>query len=128
LSLSANAQFADKYSKVRIKCDNFNELSETGVGILGGSIDKSGYFEGEIACSDTLKLSAHGFSYSVIIDDITEFYIQRNSENLVDNSKNIVYNCGQPKEYTTPVNYHSGSMGGYFTYDEAIVELDNMHT
>jgi hypothetical protein len=129
--LSANAQMDNNYSRVRIKCNNVNELSEIGIGILGGSINKSGFFVGEITSSDTSKLSTAGFLYTVIINDISAFYTQRNNNNnnnaQVD-QKNIVYNCGQHKEYITPVNFSLGSMGGFLTFDEAIEELDNMHT
>ena len=120
------AQQIEKYSKVRIKCNSVNELTSNSIEFIGGSIDKSGYFEGEINSDDISKLNSFGFEYTILIDDITTFYTQRNDSKTPLTTKNIVYNCGSPKEYSVPTHFKLGSMGGFLTFDEAIAELDSM--
>lgn len=120
------SQQVEKYSRVRIKCNNVSELVSRGIEIIGGSFSKSGYFEGEIKNENILSLSSAGFQYEVLIDDITTFYNQRNENKTGSSNKNIVYNCGFPKDYNTPSHFKLGSMGGFLTFDQMIAELDSM--
>ena len=125
--ISASAQQVEKYARVKVKCHNINELTTNGIQFLNGTFHKSGYFEGEINSLDISKLISSGFEYSVLIDDVTTFYTQRNKVNSTPNPKNIVYNCKQPKDYPVPAHFSLGSMGGFYTYDQTLQALDSMH-
>lgn len=125
--LNSNAQTTEKASKISVKCNSVNDLTENGIRILNGIYNKQGYFEGEIISDDTNQLHLKNFKFSVLIKDISAYYTQRNENNTVQSPKNIIYNCQQPKEYVTPTNFHLGSMGGFLTYTEAIAQLDTMH-
>jgi hypothetical protein len=126
LYINSYAQRIEKYSKVKVKCNSVSELTTNKIKFIGGSFDKSGYFECEINSDDISKLNSSGFDYSILIDDISAFYTQRNEVKTPANNKNIVYNCGAPKEYAVPIHFKLGSMGGFLTFDEAIAELDSM--
>jgi murein tripeptide amidase MpaA len=123
---SSFSQQTEKYSKVRVSCNNINELITNGIEFIGGSYSKKGFFEGEVNTNDIEKLETLGFEFTILIDDISDFYVKRNEKKTSSNTKNIVYNCGQPKDYSTPQHFKLGSMGGFLTFDEAISELDSM--
>lgn len=41
-------------------------------------------------------------------------------------NKNITYLCDPPVVYTVPSHFSLGSMGGFYTYSEAVAQLDSM--
>lgn len=123
---SAFSQKNEKYSKVRVKCNNANELIKSGIDFIGGNYSKKGFFEGEVNINDIEKLRSMGFECETLINDISDFYISRNENKTPSATKNIVYNCNQPKVYETPQHFKLGSMGGFLTYSEALSELDSM--
>jgi len=130
----SSAVFAqtEKFSRVKIYTNAFglNQLAELGVCVDHGE-NKPGYWY----CSDFSEseieiIRTHGFSYEIIIPDVSDFYVQQN------NSSNLKYTppttqsigCSVPPMYSTPTNFALGTMGGFFTYNEILAHLDNMFT
>ena len=73
--------------------------------------------------------SPFDFDYEILINDVTKFYNQRNnSQNNVDQNEF----CEEDENsYITPENYdfkESNEFGGFYTYNEMLNELDDMHS
>ncbi len=64
---------------------------------------------------DILKQS--GLSYSVLVPDVIKDYQQRQA----------LRSPIPPTRSDTPAGFELGSMGGYYTFDEVVTELDSMH-
>ena len=106
--------FADiqKYSRVRIFTDyiGLKTIAMSGIAIEEGEIKPGIYFESDLSESELLKLDKLSFKYEIIIDDVSEFYIQRNliAEYKIDRSMS--------DEYPIPEDWDFGSMGGFCNY------------
>ena len=111
---------------MKIWCRNAQELNASGIFISGGGFFPDGTFTGEICGASLEQLKTSGLKYKITIDDITEYYVARNLKSTAGEPKNILYNCGAPKNYDTPVHFGLGSMGGFYTYSEAVAQLDTM--
>lgn len=121
---------AEKYSRISIslKDKDINELSKLGLETDHGMY-KPGYsFTNDFSESEIEVISKAGFTYSVIIDDVQKHYRDQNSLNRNNQPNQIQQSasCNQLPLVTTPSHFHLGSMGGYLTYDELMIELDSM--
>ena len=63
-----------------------------------------------------------GYSYEVLIDDMTKYYQERNKRSETEMRKIE----GEMKDNYNNGGFGFGSMGGYYTFDEVIAELDTM--
>jgi carboxypeptidase T len=72
------------------------------------------------------KLAQHNYSYLVLIDDMTHYYVERNTlpESQIDMHSGSLLS----QFYPVPQGFSLGSLGGFCTYDEFLVHLDNLHT
>lgn len=125
--LFAKMTFAQKemYSKVKIYTDNkgIKELLKMGIPVDDGFVKENLYVITEISASDINKVKASNFKMDVLIEDVSKFYVERFQKSLKD------YNANKTKafgKYTTPDNFELGSMGGFYTYEEMLRELDSM--
>lgn len=111
-----NAQ--NKYSRVQITVNQseYQLLGSTGIALDDAFFSKE-FVIAELSETDILKLKNYGFQVDILIDDISDFYVNRNK------------NSNQITRYDkTPNNFNLGSMGGNLTNDEFIAELDEMYT
>ena len=133
------------YSKVKIYTPNhstIHTLQELGIDLICGAIHnkKDGYIELVLSNYERKLLNSKRIKYDIMIEDVSK---QRESqlkkalpkakkllqEKKNKNSKN---NPGQdsgcvPSEYLIPNNFKLGTMGGAYTYEEYIAQLDSMH-
>jgi hypothetical protein len=120
-SLTANAQI-QKYSKVKIKLNgkDISELGKAGITIENGQIRNKDYFIGEISENEISIIKNMGLSCEIIMDDMANFYVNRNT--------NLKFSKQQKaaSPYSTPNHFKLGTMGGFFTYNELLLELDTM--
>lgn len=137
--ISAFTQHSNsEYSRVKI------DLTTTDISViaaLGLEADHGVYVKGrhlinDFSSEEILALEDAGISFEVQIADVQEYYKERNRSysaqshthahsqtRLVDCNPTISNDIYQ---YDTPENYAYGSMGGYLTYDELLITLDNM--
>jgi hypothetical protein len=118
--------FSQKYSRVKIYTDDngLEKLSNLGVTIDHG-VKKTGFFFiSDFSSSEIQRIKEHNYSIEILIDDVQALYKnQNNSSNGVD--KNSI--C--PSSITdikSPTNFKLGSMGGFYTYQEYLDEVDKM--
>jgi hypothetical protein len=78
----------------------------------------------EVILSDKeiVNLADLGFSYEILIDDMTKYYQER-SRRTETEMKNLER---EMKEKYSSGGFGFGSMGGYYTFDEVVAELDTM--
>lgn len=125
LFLSVSA-FAQNYKQISIKISDQTDLiklSQTGVDIEHSTFDKNNNLTFFVNENDLSKISAAGFSYSVLINNWNEYYnslqklTEQDKQNFISDSK---------RDYNVD-GFGFGSMGGYYTYDEIAANLDSMY-
>lgn len=124
-------QDSQNYSRVKIDLSAHPIQS---VAILGlecdhGIVRPGKHLINDFSSEEIKLLQQNGIPYEILIEDVVSYYKKQNihthNHELEDRNDDcdheITYN------YTTPENYKAGSMGGYLTYDELLVEVDKMH-
>ena len=120
---------AQKYSRIRI---DLQEFSIEDLSLLGFATDHGSFQEGNsyinVFSEDELSLLKEvGIPFEMLVEDATKHFLEQNKNppDLVTFRTNPV--CSQPVTLIpTPENYSLGSMGGYFTYEELLENLDRM--
>lgn len=130
-------QNLNQYSRVKIDLTNHSILD---VARLGLEADHGDYAKGKHLINDFSNLEMdllrqNEIPFEILIEDVKAYYVGRNDPGYHNHDNNvetrILGNCdddgvGIQYDYETPVNYEEGSMGGYLTYDELLVTLDDM--
>ena len=115
----------EKYQYAKINYQNSEDLfrlNNLGIPLDHGNHKKNQYLISDFSVTEIEKVRNDGFIVEVLIEDSKEYYLQQNSI-ISNNTLNEV--CIQ-EGYQTPENFELGSMGGYFTYQEMLDELDQM--
>lgn len=123
------SQKSDIYQKIKINySDNkkLNHLINAGVCIDHGIHKKNHFFISDFSLNEVQIIKSLNFDFEVLIDDVTQYYKERNKNNIIANSTEY---CDNNIGYITPANYDykdADEFGGFYTYDEMISELDDM--
>ncbi len=114
-----------KYSQVRVYItskSDINSLAQAGLAV--DHIDYRGtYFDVVLNDDEVAILKNTGRRYDVQIDDLEAEYRSRPQ---MSRAETKALEAQMSQLYTTPSNFHFGSMGGYLTFAEVVTELDNM--
>ena len=118
------------YARVKIYAstqEHFNTLLQKGICLENLDFRKGVYIIGEFSEYEMTKIKESHIPYEILIENMAEYYVKQNEgyslEKLNEEMKK------NPKTYngnSTPIHFHLGSMGGYFTLDEIMAELDEM--
>jgi carboxypeptidase T len=120
----------EKYSKVKIYATNLqlSEIANLGIAVDHGQRKNDTWLVTDISQSQIETLENNGFEIDIEIDNVTQYYIQRNLD--ADTKDDERADCGQAANSgftaATPVNFQLGSMAGFYTYQEFIAEIDAM--
>ncbi len=71
-------------------------------------------------------LSQHQIPYQILIENVSEYYRQRNEQFVKSAQQSQVCGDNSKETFPTPQNWSLGSMGGFFTYEEFLAHLDTM--
>lgn len=120
----------DLYHRVQIFTGD-RTISE--LGALGIATDHGVYLPDhslstEISATELEIVRKAGFRTIVLQADLQKWYADRAKAHGNVAERNFM--CGNEekgREYSVPVNYTYGSMGGYHTYEEMLNVLDDMH-
>ncbi len=127
LSLTGFAQ-QSKYSRAKIWTgdDGLKKLSGLGIETDHGDIRKNVWFISDFSSEELQRISAAGFRYEVLIDNVSEYY--RSQTNAPASTKIMTAgSCNSTiPQYAQPSNFSLGSYAGYFTYQEMLDNLDSM--
>jgi hypothetical protein len=108
-----------KVSQVRVYIDDQSdvlELRKQGLGFEHINIQDN-YFDVLLDSVQIDKLKKTGYPYEIIIDDMTKDYLERTKE-----SREKI----KTKKPCQPIGMGYGSMGGYYTFNEVVAQLDTM--
>jgi carboxypeptidase T len=122
-----SAQNQADYSKVKIWLldKNIHELGQLNIATDHGSYKTDTWFITDLSKEEIQTAENAGFDVEVLIEDVQAFYKQRNTEVISKGTKAIA--CGATGfNIPTVANYSNGSMGGFFTYQEMLNNLDSM--
>ncbi|MBC7425072.1 MAG: immune inhibitor A, partial [Bacteroidia bacterium] len=122
------------FSKVRINFDDSHTLQSliTDKINVEGAYSTQSYIINDLSQDEIDRLRALSYTIDIIIEDVNTYYASQNSpngSNVASLSKPVNFNCNSQKldHIKKPEDFNLGSMGGYFTYDEILAELDSMH-
>ena len=123
------------YSRARIfytQAKDLFLLAKNGVVIDHGKHKQGVFIESDFSENELKVAKGLGLGVSIIIDDVQKYYVDQNTNAEVKSNPSKNLGCSGTGtgmiEYTTPSNWSLGSMGGFFTYSEALAHLDNMAT
>lgn len=121
------------YDRVKIiikEPSDIQQISELGIALDEVYIKKNEYIVGEFSRSDIEKIKSKGYTVNVLISDVSAYYEKRNrqiTDSLSLQKKNVENSSCFVDKYPTPHFFTLGSVGGYYSYQEIIAELDSMH-
>ena len=104
---------------------HLEQLRNLGIATDHGIYRRNHSFTSDFSEKEIQKLRDNNFEVHILIDNIQEYYVNRNFNSPKRSKQN---NCDTAKTYQTPSNFSLGSMGGYFTYAEFIQHIHNMHS
>jgi carboxypeptidase T len=125
LSIILNAQ-QERYSRAEIFFDDQHSiqmLGALGLEIEHGQLKRNYSITSDFSTSELALVQQNGFQIDIHIEDVAQFYINQNNNSRGTGNTD---NCGLEK-VPVPQNFSLGSMGGYFTLNEMLAQLDSMH-
>lgn len=128
LTLFVQAQ-VEKYSRVMINVEpsELRIIARQGIPPDAGYYDfKQHSFIAELTQREISRLNNLGFTYEVLVDDVSDWYVIRNANTDI---KEVMAKARlAPTDYPVPVDFELGSCGGFCTIDECYAHLDYMAT
>ncbi len=129
-TVAFSQEIQEKHQRAKI---NYNKIEDLGkLDALGIPVDhgihKRGFFViSDFSVSEIEKARNAGFSVDILIEDSKEYFLEQNRINKAP-IKNPPCESSGVIDYQTPANFGPGSMGGYFTYQEMLDQLDLMYS
>ncbi len=102
------------------------EIAETGISMDIAKFRPGVSFVAELSEPELRSLSDAGFTYEVLIEDMSAYYQERNRGFDIDEFNRTMGTRDNGTPYPTPENFTLGSMGGFHTNSEAMDDLDDM--
>jgi carboxypeptidase T len=124
LAVSAVSQ-VQKYHRIRIHTgkDGLARLAAEGLVPDHGEHKPGVFFTGEFSDAEVEMIKKSGLPYEVLISDMAEYYVQRNTRAGKQQGGN---GCNDCRTYAVPNNFSLGTMGGFYKYAEMLAVLDSM--
>jgi len=122
--LSATLFSQSKYSRVKIDLSktNLEQISRLGLETDHGSLIPGVHFVNDFSEKEIALLVQEGIEHYIVVEDVVADYKARKNSSQARSS-----HCEEESyDYETPENYTYGSMGGYHTYDEMLLVLEEM--
>lgn len=116
------------YHRVKVDLHNkeLKELHQLGVEADHGTIYPGKYLINDFSEREIQLLRNADFQVEILIEDMVSFYQNQERSGLEERDSDNCY-VSKITDYETPENFSLGSMGGFFTYQEMLGELDAMH-
>lgn len=117
-----------EWSRVRIYCKSSQFSALLSLGIPAeGSVKKDAWVETDLSAGDIQRVRSAGFVTEILIEDVSFYYRDRNEnpgKYQEEHPKSM--DCDPGAEVVTPSHFVNGSMGGFYTYNELLAQLDSM--
>lgn len=132
--VTLRSQEAIQYAKVKVNLigRDIKDLSKAGLETDHGIYVKNRYLINDFSNTEIALIQKLGFEIEILIEDVVSFYAKKNRISDIDqtllSTRAALCKDALVKvyDYTTPSQYKSGSMAGYFTYKEMLDILDTM--
>ncbi|MCE3295825.1 MAG: Carboxypeptidase [Crocinitomicaceae bacterium] len=119
--------FGQQYSKCKVFTDQkgLKTLTDLGIPVDHGTVKQGMYIISDFSETEIRKMKERGFQVEILVEDVVSFYKERSAKKTMtrDASCNQASSGFDPQ---LPQHFELGSMGGYFTYQEFLGELDEM--
>ena len=122
-----------KFSEVKVYTTHSESgrLAKLGLPVDDGVFHKEGYWQTILSAEDLQKVTGAGFRVEVLHEDYSKYIENRNAEWLKQNKRFSKDRTGQMANpavsgYQVPAHFDLGSMGGFYSLQEVINELDSM--
>ncbi|MBI2258402.1 MAG: immune inhibitor A [Flavobacteriia bacterium] len=99
------------------------QLQTLGIAVDHGVYKKNTFFISDFSEYEINKLNQNGFSYEVLIDDVSSFYQNRTVSGI---KRNALCLNETANVIVDPTHFQLGSMAGFYTYNELLSILDEM--
>lgn len=120
IALTAQNQ---NYSQIKIELQEHTLSTMTSLGIpIEGEFQENEYLVTDLSETEIDLLDSKQISYELLIDDVQQFYVDRNKQ-----FKDFKINR-EKGDYPIPDGWELGTMGGMYTYDQLNAELDTMRS
>lgn len=121
---SLSAQHSS-YSRAKVWLNQapISQLAELGIEVDHGEHKTGYYFISDLSEAEINRVQQAGFQVEVLIPNVTEYYANQPANTA---NKQSGGGCNNAYSYHTPNAFALGSMGGYFTYQEMLDNLDSM--
>jgi carboxypeptidase T len=122
--ISFNSHSQEVYSKVRISLFEISlgEITKLGIDVTEGTYVEGRFFETDIKRSKINRLTESGITYTIVHEDVSQYYETRAAS---DEQNYIIRD--KLNGWTVPSNWEYGLMGGFYTLEDVLSELDDMH-
>lgn len=125
--LTLKAQERHVRAAVHLNGKTVGELAAEGIDVTHGEWRDGRTFTSDFSESEAGRLRAAGFEVDVLIEDVQAYYVQRNQQVVVRSPEDSCNYAGAGRyPYATPRRFVLGSMGGFYTYQEMLDQLDSM--
>ena len=119
-----------RYDRVLIHLDathTIRQLAVLGLEVEHGAYRKDVSFSSDFSAAELQRITSAGFTYDVLINDVSTYYANQNN-NSKENPVSRSASCGVTPVHNVavPANFTTGSMGGFYTYQEILNSLDSM--
>jgi carboxypeptidase T len=131
-SLSIPAlSFAQEYSRAKILAgsEGLQQITGLGVAVDHGTVKRETYFISDFSSEEIQTVRDAGFTVEILIPDVVAFYRQRNLDQTAPKRNTTCEASGSDNPYADPAvpsNFNLGTMGGFYTYEEFLAEIDAM--
>ena len=122
----------ENYSRVKIYGTDaeINAAGELGVTIDHGQHKHDTWFMTDLSETEIQILIDNGFTYEIVIADVKAHYVAQNLNPVLKSGEKTT-TCPSASgagnfPVIDPVNWQLGTMGGFYTYQEFLDELDSM--
>jgi carboxypeptidase T len=129
IQLSAQTKTIYHRASVSLEGKNISDLGAVGIEIEHGDFQQGRYFTTDFSEQELTKIRQAGFEVEILIENVSNWYKTQSTQKVSLPRNNACEGVeGTLYDYPTPVNYTYGTMGGYYTYQEMLDILEDMHT
>ncbi len=118
------------YSKIKIYAshEQMAYVAAAGITIDHGEEKAGEWFITDLSSLEIAQLASMGVDYDILIADVAAYYAAHSSDPDPRADRTACEGLGGESgtNVAVPANFSLGSMGGYYTYEEFLAELDAM--
>jgi len=131
LLFCGGVSFAQQYSRAKILTDSrgLQQLAEMGIAVDHGTVKRETFFISDFSDAEIELMRNAGFTVEIMIPDVQAYYVDQNKQLATGTEKNVACDGGSGGDAfvpEVPTNFNLGSMGGFYTYQEFLDEIDAM--